>query len=195
MPSTRPARPMSAKPATISYAASSALAKQIEEGAPADVFISADLDWMKYLSDKKLTKPDTEVKLLGNHIVLVAPEDSKVETKIEKGFDLAGLLGDGKLAMGDCQGGAGRQIRQGGAGIARRLGLGRGQGGAGRECARRAEAGLDRRSAARHRLSDRRQRRARASRSSAPSRRIRTRRSSIRSPRPPIPRTTIRRPS
>jgi molybdate transport system substrate-binding protein len=87
--------------ATISYAASSALAKQIEGGAPADVFISADLDWMKYLSDKKLTKPDTEVKLLGNRIVLVAPKDSKVKTKIEKGFDLARLLGDGKLAMAD----------------------------------------------------------------------------------------------
>ncbi|CDX52260.1 molybdate transporter subunit; periplasmic-binding component of ABC superfamily [Mesorhizobium plurifarium] len=87
--------------ATISYAASSALAKQIEGGAPADVFVSADLDWMKYLSDKKLTKPDTEVKLLGNQIVLVAPKDSAVETKVEKGFDLAKLIGDGKLAMGD----------------------------------------------------------------------------------------------
>ena len=87
--------------ATISYAASSALAKQIEGGAPADVFISADLDWMKYLSDKKLTKPDTEVKLLGNEIVLVAPKDSSAEIKIEKGFDLSKLIGDGKLAMGD----------------------------------------------------------------------------------------------
>ncbi|WP_292715348.1 molybdate ABC transporter substrate-binding protein [Mesorhizobium sp.] len=87
--------------ATISYAASSALAKQIEGGAPADVFISADLDWMKYLSDKKLTKPGTEVKLLGNEIVLVAPKDSMVETRIENGFDLAGLIGDGRLAMGD----------------------------------------------------------------------------------------------
>ena len=87
--------------ATVSYAASSALAKQIEEGAPADVFMSADLDWMKYLSDKNLIKTDTEVKLLGNQIVLVAPADSKAEAKIEKGFDLAGLLGDGKLAMGD----------------------------------------------------------------------------------------------
>ncbi|WP_376703981.1 molybdate ABC transporter substrate-binding protein [Mesorhizobium sp. ISC25] len=87
--------------ATISYAASSALARQIESGAPADVFISADLDWMKYLSDRKLTKPETEVKLLGNQIVLIAPQDSKVETRIEKGFDLAGLVGDGKLAMGD----------------------------------------------------------------------------------------------
>ena len=87
--------------ATISYAASSALAKQIEGGAPADIFVSADLDWMKYLSDKKLTKPDTEVKLLGNQIVLVAPKDSTIETKVEKGFDLAKLIGDGKLAMGD----------------------------------------------------------------------------------------------
>ncbi len=85
--------------ATISYAASSALAKQIEEGAPADVFISADLDWMKYLSDKKLTKPDTEVQLLGNSIVLVAPADSAATADIAANFDLAGLLGDGKLAM------------------------------------------------------------------------------------------------
>lgn len=85
--------------ATISYAASSALAKQIESGAPADVFLSADLDWMKYLSDKKLTKPDTEVRLLGNEIVLVAPEDSAIQATISQGFDLASLVGDGKLAM------------------------------------------------------------------------------------------------
>lgn len=87
--------------ATISYAASSALAKQIEQGAPADVFISADLDWMKYLSDKKLSQPDTEVKLLGNRIVLVAPADSKAATTIAPNFDLAALVGDGKLAMGN----------------------------------------------------------------------------------------------
>ena len=85
--------------ATISYAASSALAKQIEEGAPADVFISADLDWMAYLSDKNLTKKDTETKLLGNRIVLIAPADSSAATEIAPGFDLAGLLGDGRLAM------------------------------------------------------------------------------------------------
>ena len=89
------------KEATISYAASSALAKQIEEGAPADIFISADLDWMKYLSDKSLIRTDTEVKLLGNRIVLVAPKDSIAETTIAPNFDLAGLLGDGKLAMAD----------------------------------------------------------------------------------------------
>ena len=88
--------------ATISYAASSALAKQIEEGAPADLFISADLDWMKYLSDRKLTRPESEVKLLGNQIVLIAPKDSALpETAIAPSFDLAGLIGDGKLAMAD----------------------------------------------------------------------------------------------
>jgi molybdate transport system substrate-binding protein len=85
--------------ATISYAASSALAKQIEEGAPADIFMSADLDWMKYLSDKNLIKKDTETRLLGNSIVLVAPADSKIEATIAENFDLAGLLGDGRLAM------------------------------------------------------------------------------------------------
>jgi len=85
--------------ATISYAASSALAKQIEEGAPADVFISADLAWMAYLSDKNLTKKDTETKLLGNSIVLVAPADSTASTEIAPNFDLAALVGDGKLAM------------------------------------------------------------------------------------------------
>ena len=87
------------KKTAISYAASSALAKQIEHGAPADIFISADLDWMKYLSDKKLIKPGTEVKLLGNSLVLVSPKNSKAATTIAKNFDLAGLLGEGRLAM------------------------------------------------------------------------------------------------
>ncbi len=84
-----------------SYAASSALAKQIESGAPADVFISADLDWMKYLSDKNLIAPGSEVKLLGNTLVLVAPADSKASVQIAPGFDLGALIGDGKLAMGE----------------------------------------------------------------------------------------------
>jgi molybdate transport system substrate-binding protein len=90
----------SGKAATISYAASSALAKQIEEKAPADVFISADLNWMNYLSERDLVKQDTIVELLGNRLVLVAPADSGAAIDIEKGFDLAGLLGDGHLAMG-----------------------------------------------------------------------------------------------
>jgi molybdate transport system substrate-binding protein len=89
------------KEATISYAASSALAKQIEGAAPADIFISADLQWMKYLSDKKLIKAGSEVELLGNRIVLIAPKDSKAETTIAPGFDLAALVADGKLAMAD----------------------------------------------------------------------------------------------
>lgn len=87
----------------ISYAASSALARQIEQGAPADLFVSADLDWMAYLSGKSLTKKDTEVRLLGNRIVLVAPKDSRAEANLAAGFDLAGLLGDGRLAMANVE--------------------------------------------------------------------------------------------
>ncbi len=85
--------------ATVSYAASSALARQIEEGAPADVYMSADRDWMKYLSDKSLIKADTETRLLGNSIVLIAPADSSASIEIGQNFDLAGLLGDERLAM------------------------------------------------------------------------------------------------
>lgn len=82
-----------------SYAASSALAKQIEQGAPADIFISADEDWMNYLEERKLIKPGTRFDLLGNTLVLIAPKDSKIEAKIAQGFPLAALIGDGKLAM------------------------------------------------------------------------------------------------
>ena len=85
----------------ISYAASSALAKQIEEGAPADVFISADLAWMTYLTDKSLVAPGSAINLLGNEIVLIAHQNSKLETKIETNFPLYQLLGGGKLAMAD----------------------------------------------------------------------------------------------
>lgn len=88
------------KEATISYAASSALAKQIEEGAPADVFVSADVPWMDYLAERDLVRQDTIVQLLGNRLVLVAPADSDAELAIGPGFDLAGALGEGRLAMG-----------------------------------------------------------------------------------------------
>lgn len=88
------------KEAIVSYAASSALAKQIEQGAPADVFISADLAWMDYLADKKLIKADTRSNLLGNRIVLVSGKSDAPTVEIEPGLDLAGLLGDGRLAMG-----------------------------------------------------------------------------------------------
>ncbi|HYX04710.1 MAG TPA: molybdate ABC transporter substrate-binding protein [Reyranella sp.] len=88
------------KPAPkISYAASSALAKQIEQAAPADLFISADLDWMDYLAGKNLLKPDTRFNLLGNKIVLIAPKDSKLATVALKGADLAKALAGGRLAM------------------------------------------------------------------------------------------------
>ena len=87
---------------TASYAASSALAKQIESGAPADVFISADLDWMDYVAKKSLIKPDTRVNLLGNKLVLIAPADSKLDkVTIAKPFDIAKLAGDGRIAVAD----------------------------------------------------------------------------------------------
>lgn len=85
-----------------SYAASSALARQVEAGAPADIFVSADLDWMDYLDQKKLVKAGTRSTLLGNRIVLVAPADSTASVTIAPNFNLAGLLGaDGRLAMAD----------------------------------------------------------------------------------------------
>jgi molybdate transport system substrate-binding protein len=87
---------------TASYAASSALAKQIEQGAPADVFVSADLKWMDYLADQKLIKPETRLNLLGNKLVLIAPADSKLgNVPIAKGFDIARLAGDGRIAVAD----------------------------------------------------------------------------------------------
>ena len=85
-----------------SYAASSALAKQIEQGAPADIFVSADTDWMDYATAKKNINEPTRVNLLGNSIVLIAPRDSKIDNvAIAPGFDLAKLAGDGKIATGD----------------------------------------------------------------------------------------------
>jgi molybdate transport system substrate-binding protein len=85
-----------------SYAASSALAKQIEAGAPADVFASADLEWMDYVDGKKLIKDNTRVNLLGNRLVLIAPKDSKIgNVTIGQGFDLAKLAGNEKITTGD----------------------------------------------------------------------------------------------
>ena len=87
--------------AAISYASSSALAKQVESGAPADIFISADLDWMDHVEKRSLIKAGTRTNLLRNEIVLIAPADSKASFTIGPKFPLAKLLGDGRLAMGD----------------------------------------------------------------------------------------------
>jgi molybdate transport system substrate-binding protein len=94
--------------ASIAYASSGVLAKQIEQGAPADVFISADLKWMDYLEKAKLIRADTRRKLLGNQLVLIEPSDSNVKLEIAKGFNLAGATGDGKIAVctiNSCPGG------------------------------------------------------------------------------------------
>ena len=92
------------KPAPkISYAASSALAKQMEQGAPADMFISADLDWMDYVAGKNLINADTRFNLLGNKIVLIAPKDSKTTTLAIKGDDLAKALAGGRLSMANVE--------------------------------------------------------------------------------------------
>src|SRR5712671_5834289 len=79
-----------------SYAASSVLAKQIEAGAPADAFFSADLTWVDYL-DERGSRRD----VLGNSLVLIAPADSPLRLNITSGFDLAGALGEGRLATAD----------------------------------------------------------------------------------------------
>jgi molybdate transport system substrate-binding protein len=87
--------------AVISYASSSALAKQVENGAPAHLFISADLDWMDYLEKRKLLDAASRTNLLRNELVLVAPADSKISLTVAPKFPLGSALGNGRLAMGD----------------------------------------------------------------------------------------------
>jgi molybdate transport system substrate-binding protein len=85
-----------------SYASSSTLARQIEHGAPADVFISANVAWMDYLQKRKLIAVDTRRDFFGNGLVLIAPKGSSIgNVTIGKGLDLVGLLGKGRLAIGD----------------------------------------------------------------------------------------------
>lgn len=85
----------------ISYAGSNALAKQIEQGAPAEIFISADEDWMDYLAEKSLIAESSRHNLLANELALIAPAGSTVALTIAPGFDLAGALGEGRLAVAD----------------------------------------------------------------------------------------------
>lgn len=89
------------KPVTFSYAASSALARQIEQGAPADLFASADQEWMDWLQQRNLIKADTRVTLLANTLVLIAPQDANVSLTIGPNFPLAEAIGDSRLATGD----------------------------------------------------------------------------------------------
>jgi molybdate transport system substrate-binding protein len=85
-----------------SYDASSVLIKQIEGGASADVFVSADVKWMDYGVEKKIINESTRINLFGNVLVLIAAKDSKIDhVDIKPGFDLAKLAGDGQIATGD----------------------------------------------------------------------------------------------
>ena len=85
----------------VSYGASSTLAKQIDNGAPADVFISADLDWMDYLSQRSLIKPETRFNFLGNKLVLIARADDPIKLAVGPNFPLARALGTSRLAIAD----------------------------------------------------------------------------------------------
>ena len=91
----------STQPVKFSYGASSTLARQIEAGANADIFFSADLEWMDYLQARKLIDVNTRASLLSNKLVLIAPIDSKIQLKIAPNFALAAALGKGRLATGD----------------------------------------------------------------------------------------------
>ena len=85
----------------ISYAASSTLARQIEQGAPADVFISAHPLWMDYVQERSLIDVGSRMSLISNELVIVAPKDSAVKLTVAPGFDLAAVLGGGRLAIAD----------------------------------------------------------------------------------------------
>jgi molybdate transport system substrate-binding protein len=93
--SSYPAKPV------IAYGSSSALARQIEKGAPADIFISADLDWMDYVEKKNLLAPGTRRNLLGNRLVLIAPAKQPVKLQPAPGFPIARALGNGRIALAE----------------------------------------------------------------------------------------------
>jgi molybdate transport system substrate-binding protein len=84
-----------------SYGGSDAMAKQIENGAPADIFISADIDWMDYLAGQSRIKPETRINFVGNKLVLIASADSAPTLAIGPNFPLAQALGNGRLAIAD----------------------------------------------------------------------------------------------
>ena len=85
----------------VSYAGSSALARQIEKGAPADIFISADLEWMDYLAQRKLINDASRVNLLRNELAMIAPAAAKISVELKPGLKLGDLLGNDRLSMAD----------------------------------------------------------------------------------------------
>ncbi|MFQ5955911.1 MAG: molybdate ABC transporter substrate-binding protein, partial [Kiloniellales bacterium] len=85
----------------LSFAASSALARHIEYGAPAAIYVSANTDWMDYLDARGLIEPGSRARLMGNRLALIAPADSPVEATVGRGLPLAALIGNGRLALGD----------------------------------------------------------------------------------------------
>jgi molybdate transport system substrate-binding protein len=93
--SSYPAKPV------VAYGSSAALARQIENGAPADIFISADLDWMDYVEKKNLLAPGTRRNLLGNRLVLIAPAKQPVKLEPAPGFPIAKALGNGRIALAE----------------------------------------------------------------------------------------------
>lgn len=86
-------------PVRFSYGASSALARQIEQGAPADLFLSADSDWMNYVQDRGLVVAASRRNLLSNRLALIAPAGSDVKLKIASGMPIGRALGGGRLAI------------------------------------------------------------------------------------------------
>lgn len=98
-------------PVRASYAASSALARQIEQGGPADVFISADTDWMDYLAQRQLIVASSRRDVLTNHLALIAPAGSTVKLAIRPGFPLAQALGGQRLAIAGPEVPAGKYAR------------------------------------------------------------------------------------
>src|SRR5258708_22161659 len=89
------------KAVVFSFAASSALARQIEASSGADIFVSADTEWMDYLDNRGLVAHDTRKNILGNHLVLIAPSSSAVSLAIAPHFDLLGALQGGRLSIAD----------------------------------------------------------------------------------------------
>ncbi len=85
----------------LSFASSSALARQIEAGAPADLFISADREWMDHVASKSLLRSGSRAAFLTNRLVLIAPASSRLRLSVTRGFQLARALGKGRLAMAD----------------------------------------------------------------------------------------------